>query len=238
MEATALASIAASTTFAPFQNPNHGVGRRIFRPFSSPASCNSTIARHRGCLSAFGQSPLLSFCAPRRHDRARARTSRTHIFLPHLVASMVRFPLSVPPSSSLSSVFNTILDPPCISLRQEDVDETYVMVKPDGVQRGLVGEIISRFEKKGFLLKGLKLFQCPKELAEIRLLEMLIVNMNVIKRLAQIPDSCYFSSFFLVFTVDFTRKSTSLALQDVYDDARKGGPLGARGSTRVAIQCR
>lgn len=40
------------------------------------------------------------------------------------------------------------------------------MVKPDGVQRGLVGEIISRFEKKGFLLKGLKLFQCPKELAE------------------------------------------------------------------------
>lgn len=40
------------------------------------------------------------------------------------------------------------------------------MVKPDGVQRGLVGEIISRFERKGFLLKGLKLFQCPTELAE------------------------------------------------------------------------
>ncbi|CAN6451579.1 unnamed protein product [Victoria cruziana] len=40
------------------------------------------------------------------------------------------------------------------------------MVKPDGVQRGLVGEIISRFEKKGFLMKGLKLFQCSKELAE------------------------------------------------------------------------
>lgn len=40
------------------------------------------------------------------------------------------------------------------------------MIKPDGVQRGLVGEIISRFEKKGFLLKGLKLFQCPKDLAQ------------------------------------------------------------------------
>ncbi|KAJ9678039.1 hypothetical protein PVL29_022811 [Vitis rotundifolia] len=40
------------------------------------------------------------------------------------------------------------------------------MVKPDGVQRGLVGEIISRFEKKGFKLTGLKLFQCPKQLAE------------------------------------------------------------------------
>ncbi|CAA7400706.1 unnamed protein product [Spirodela intermedia] len=49
---------------------------------------------------------------------------------------------------------------------QVQVEETYIMVKPDGVQRGLVGEIISRFEKKGFRLKGLKLFQCPKELAE------------------------------------------------------------------------
>lgn len=40
------------------------------------------------------------------------------------------------------------------------------MIKPDGVQRGLVGEIISRFEKKGFKLIGLKLFQCPGELAQ------------------------------------------------------------------------
>ncbi|KAL2459580.1 Nucleoside diphosphate kinase II [Forsythia ovata] len=47
-----------------------------------------------------------------------------------------------------------------------EVEETYLMIKPDGVQRGLVGEIISRFEKKGFKLTGLKLFQCPKELAE------------------------------------------------------------------------
>lgn len=43
---------------------------------------------------------------------------------------------------------------------------SYVMIKPDGVQRGLVGSIISRFEAKGFQLKGLKMFQCPKELAE------------------------------------------------------------------------
>ena len=31
------------------------------------------------------------------------------------------------------------------------------MIKPDGVQRGLVGEIIKRFEQKGSTLKGLKL---------------------------------------------------------------------------------
>lgn len=37
-----------------------------------------------------------------------------------------------------------------------------VMIKPDGVQRGLVGDIISRFERKGFKLVALKLFQCTK----------------------------------------------------------------------------
>ena len=34
------------------------------------------------------------------------------------------------------------------------MERTYIMIKPDGVQRGLVGEIISRFEKKGFKLQG------------------------------------------------------------------------------------
>ncbi|KAJ3210630.1 nucleoside diphosphate kinase [Entophlyctis luteolus] len=37
------------------------------------------------------------------------------------------------------------------------MERTYIMVKPDGVQRGLVGEIIKRFESKGFKLAALKL---------------------------------------------------------------------------------
>jgi nucleoside-diphosphate kinase len=40
------------------------------------------------------------------------------------------------------------------------------MIKPDGVQRGKVGEIITRFEQKGFQLKGLKLFQTTEEIAK------------------------------------------------------------------------
>lgn len=40
------------------------------------------------------------------------------------------------------------------------------MIKPDGVQRGLTGEIISRFEKKGFKLQALKLYQPSRELLE------------------------------------------------------------------------
>ena len=42
---------------------------------------------------------------------------------------------------------------------------TYVMIKPDGVQRGLVGEIIQRFERKGLQLVGLKQVIPSKEIA-------------------------------------------------------------------------
>ena len=45
-------------------------------------------------------------------------------------------------------------------------ERSYVMVKPDGVQRGLVGQILTRFEQKGFQIKGLKMFQTPEELAK------------------------------------------------------------------------
>jgi nucleoside-diphosphate kinase len=38
-------------------------------------------------------------------------------------------------------------------------ERTYIMIKPDGVQRGLVGQIIQRFETKGFKLVAMKLAQ-------------------------------------------------------------------------------
>jgi len=42
------------------------------------------------------------------------------------------------------------------------VDRTFVMIKPDGVQRGLVGEIVSRFEKKGLKLVAARFEQLPE----------------------------------------------------------------------------
>ena len=45
------------------------------------------------------------------------------------------------------------------------METTYVMVKPDGVQRGLVGEIIGRFEHKGLKLAGLKAMVPSEEIA-------------------------------------------------------------------------
>lgn len=46
------------------------------------------------------------------------------------------------------------------------MERTYVMIKPDGVQRNLVGEIIGRFEKKGFKIVGLKMLQMERATAE------------------------------------------------------------------------
>ncbi|QBP41336.1 MULTISPECIES: nucleoside-diphosphate kinase [Paenisporosarcina] len=45
------------------------------------------------------------------------------------------------------------------------MERTFLMVKPDGVQRNLIGEIVGRFEKKGFQLVGSKLMQITPELA-------------------------------------------------------------------------
>ena len=45
------------------------------------------------------------------------------------------------------------------------VEHTYVMVKPDGVVRGLVGEVISRFERKGLTLENLRMLTITEELA-------------------------------------------------------------------------
>lgn len=46
------------------------------------------------------------------------------------------------------------------------MERTVVIIKPDGVRRGLVGEILSRFEKKGFKIRALKMIRLSREQAE------------------------------------------------------------------------
>jgi nucleoside-diphosphate kinase len=46
------------------------------------------------------------------------------------------------------------------------IEKTFVMVKPDGVQRGLVGRIVQRFEDRGLKVCAMKMMRIPKELAE------------------------------------------------------------------------
>jgi len=46
------------------------------------------------------------------------------------------------------------------------VEQTFLMIKPDGIRRRLVGEIIKRFEAKGFTLTALKMVTPTREQAE------------------------------------------------------------------------
>ena len=52
-----------------------------------------------------------------------------------------------------------------LKLRSKLTEQTLFIVKPDGVRRQLVGEIIARFEKRGFFIKELKMFTFTNELA-------------------------------------------------------------------------
>ena len=46
-----------------------------------------------------------------------------------------------------------------------ETQQTFVMVKPDGVRRRLVGEVVSRIEAKGYAIKEMKLFTIDESLA-------------------------------------------------------------------------
>ncbi|WP_165442871.1 nucleoside-diphosphate kinase [Senegalia massiliensis] len=46
------------------------------------------------------------------------------------------------------------------------MERTFIMIKPDGIQRGIMGEIISKIEKKGFKIIQAKLFEPSRALVE------------------------------------------------------------------------
>ena len=51
------------------------------------------------------------------------------------------------------------------------MEKTFIMIKPDGVRRGLMGEIIGRIERKGFKITKAKLVKPNKELVEEHYIE-------------------------------------------------------------------
>lgn len=54
----------------------------------------------------------------------------------------------------------------CLLRYNSPMEKTLVLVKPDGLQRGLVGQIISRFETKGLKLAGIKMVRMTDELVD------------------------------------------------------------------------
>jgi len=46
------------------------------------------------------------------------------------------------------------------------IEQTLVLIKPDGIQRGLIGEILKRFEQRGLKIVGMKMVKVDKNIAE------------------------------------------------------------------------
>mmetsp|Transcript_17593 Transcript_17593/g.44456 ORF Transcript_17593/g.44456 Transcript_17593/m.44456 type:complete len:225 (+) Transcript_17593:3-677(+) len=74
-------------------------------------------------------------------------------------------PLSLGRPSTIASLRPTIAaSRRAFSLQMKEREQTFIMIKPDAVQRGLVGDIIKRFEQKGFKLVALKMMQADEKL--------------------------------------------------------------------------
>ncbi|KAG8686125.1 nucleoside diphosphate kinase [Ceratobasidium sp. 394] len=66
------------------------------------------------------------------------------------------------PQPALARPSEALRPPPQLEMGNNS-ERSYIMVKPDGVQRALVGEIICRFEKRGFKIIALKMVHATKE---------------------------------------------------------------------------
>lgn len=84
------------------------------------------------------------------HFQTLERIFYQRIFVPHV---LLLFLLST--SIKTSDMSNT--------------ERSFLMIKPDGVQRGLVGDIIKRFEAKGFKLVAMKFMWVSENNLQIRL---------------------------------------------------------------------
>lgn len=57
------------------------------------------------------------------------------------------------------------------SMAEPSIERTLVLIKPDGVRRGLIGEILARFERRGFTLVAARLLAIPRATAEVHYAE-------------------------------------------------------------------
>ncbi|KAF8742844.1 Homocysteine S-methyltransferase, partial [Rhizoctonia solani] len=67
------------------------------------------------------------------------------------------------PTVAVTRPLESLRHPPPLLKMPNNQERSYIMIKPDGVQRALVGEILSRFEKRGFKIVALKLVHATKE---------------------------------------------------------------------------
>ena len=76
-------------------------------------------------------------------------------------------------------------------ISEEQRERTFIAIKPDAVQRGLVGEIISRFERRGFKLVGIKIQNVTRQQAQARTRTPSRVLCSVRTATQRAPRACH-----------------------------------------------
>ncbi|CAH0364080.1 unnamed protein product [Pelagomonas calceolata] len=115
---------------------------------------HATSAAHNGCASDDAFAARLASThvvahAPRltsTHEALSPRYCKKHT--PDAVAALTH----AHPRDAVATQAQTKM------AAMMDLERTYIMIKPDGVQRGLIGDIVKRFEQKGFKLVAAKLY--------------------------------------------------------------------------------
>jgi len=110
------------------------------------------------------------------------------------------------------------------------IERTLVLVKPDGVRRGLIGEVISRFERKGFRIVALKMTRMSREKA--------MVFYSVHKDKPFFKDLVEFMTSGPIVAMILEGDSAVSVVREIIGttDGRKASPGTIRGDFALSIQ--
>lgn len=129
--------------------------------------CRSAAPRAaRSLLSSYSKQ-----CS-RSISGGRAAAAATAVSLRGFIPSLASFGGEERTNASRAWISGVIALPAAAYMLQDqeahaaEMERTFIAIKPDGVQRGLIAEIISRFERKGYKLVAIKVLVPSKEFAE------------------------------------------------------------------------
>nr|GLL27584.1 Nucleoside diphosphate kinase [Ipomoea trifida] len=129
--------------------------------------CRSVASRAaRSILSAYSKQ------SSRAISGGRAAAAAATVSLRGVVPSLAAYGREESANASRAWISGLFALPAAAYMLQEqeacaaEMERTFIAIKPDGVQRGLIAEIISRFERKGFKLVGIKILVPSKDFAK------------------------------------------------------------------------
>ncbi|KAF7151426.1 hypothetical protein RHSIM_Rhsim02G0244400 [Rhododendron simsii] len=130
--------------------------------------CRSASRAARSLLSASKQTSHQALSAV----EGRAAAAAAAVLIRGKVPSLASYGRTASGNASRGWVSGALALPAAAYMLQEqeahaaEMERTFIAIKPDGVQRGLISEIISRFERKGFKLVAIKIVVPSKDFAK------------------------------------------------------------------------